>query len=683
MGVDVGGTFTDAVLSDGQRVHRAKALSTPGDLGRGVIAACEAVAGRWQEPLGDILPRVGRFGLGTTAVTNVLASRTGRRVGLLTTAGFESLVPMARGRWAWDDGWLVPPAQIVGRDSIIGVRERVDRSGAVVVPLVDADVISGCERLLAEGAEGIAVSFLWSFINPAHEERALQLLRMHFPGVPLESGAALLPVMREYDRTTFALLNAYVSGALGGIDALVHALQEKGLQVPLLLVHSGGGAMSAGEARRVPINLAESGPAAGVAAAAHVARTAGIDCAVTCDMGGTTLDISVVAGGQPMRRARGDLMGVWTALSSVDVDSVGAGGGSLAWVDALGALRVGPRSAGAVPGPACYGNGGIEPTVTDAMLVLGYLDSARFLGGSMALDPGAARAACARLGSRLDRDAMEVAWGIREVAIAEMSSAIRARLAERGLDAREHAIVSYGGCTGLFAAELAREIGARKVLIPELASVLSAFGAANADVRRERTRAVSAMLPCNPEVLHQLTEALRLEVEGDLERDGIEPARRSISFVAEVHLKRQKWELAIPFVGTGLDGAAQEKLVSDFRAEYVKRYGEGALMGGAPVELVALRAIGVGSTTKASLHRADSAGIVPGAAVRATRSRKIAVARNAPAQSVDVVDWESLAPDEVLRGPVLIDCSDTTLWLPKGATAGLDSWNNLVIEISG
>ena len=683
MGVDVGGTFTDAVLSDGQRVHRAKALSTPGDLGRGVIAACEAVAGRWQEPLGDILPRVVRFGLGTTAVTNVLASRTGRRVGLLTTAGFESLVPMARGRWAWDDGWLVPPAQIVGRDSIIGVRERVDRSGAVVVPLVDADVISGCERLLAEGAEVIAVSFLWSFINPAHEERALQLLRTHFPGVPLESGAALLPVMREYDRTTFALLNAYVSGALGGIDSLVHALQEKGLQVPLLLVHSGGGAMSAGEARRVPINLAESGPAAGVAAAAHVARAAGIDCAVTCDMGGTTLDISVVADGQPMRRARGDLMGVWTALSSVDVDSVGAGGGSLAWVDALGALRVGPRSAGAVPGPACYGNGGIEPTVTDAMLVLGYLDSDRFLGGSMALDPGAARAACARLGSRLDRDAMEVAWGIREVAIAEMSSAIRARLAERGLDAREHAIVSYGGCTGLFAAELAREIGARKVLIPELASVLSAFGAANADVRRERTRAVSAMLPCDPKVLHQLTEALRLEVEGDLERDGIEPARRSISFVAEVHLKRQKWELAIPFVGTGLDGAAQEKLVSDFRAEYVKRYGEGALMGGAPVELVALRAIGVGSTTKASLHRADSAGIVPNAAVRETRSRKIAVARNTPAQSVDVVDWESLAPDEVLRGPILIDCSDTTLWLPQGTTAGLDSWNNLVIEIFG
>ena len=269
------------------------------------------------------------------------------------------------------------------------------------------------------------------------------------------------------------------------------------------------------------------------------------------------------------------------------------------------------------------------------------------------------------------------------MAIAEMSSAIRARLAERGLDAREHAIVSYGGCTGLFAAELAREIGARKVLIPELASVLSAFGAANADVRRERTRAVSAMLPCDPKVLHQLTEALRLEVEGDLERDGIEPARRSISFVAEVHLKRQKWELAIPFVGTGLDGAAQEKLVSDFRAEYVKRYGEGALMGGAPVELVALRAIGVGSTTKASLHRADSAGIVPNAAVRETRSRKIAVARNAPAQSVDVVDWESLAPDEVLRGPILIDCSDTTLWLPQGTTAGLDSWNNLVIEIFG
>ncbi|MSP98219.1 MAG: hydantoinase/oxoprolinase family protein [Betaproteobacteria bacterium] len=683
IGVDVGGTFTDAVLSDGQRVRRAKALSTPADLGQGVLAACEAVARRWQSSLGDVLPRVSRFGLGTTAVTNVLAARSGRRVGLITTRGFEALVPMARGRWAWDDGWLVPPAQIIHRRDIAGVRERIDRAGAIIEPLHEADVMAAGGRLLEQGIEAIAISFLWSFINPAHEERALELLQARFPGVPLESGAVLLPVMREYDRTTFALLNAYTSGALRGIDALADTLAERGLQVPLLLVHSGGGAISPGEAKSVPISLAESGPAAGVAAAAFVAASADIDCAVTCDMGGTTLDISVVAGGQPMRRMRGDLMGVWTALSSVDVDSVGAGGGSLAWTDALGALRVGPRSAGAVPGPACYGLGGVEPTVTDALLVLGYLDPARFLGGDMPLDTGAARDACARLGTRLGRGASEIAWGIRVVAIAEMASAIRARLAERGLDARAHAILSYGGCTGLFAAELAREIGARRVLVPELASVLSAFGAANADVRRERTRAVGVELPADPQRLQRISSELRAEVERDLANDGIAPAGRAISFVAELHIKRQKWELAIPFADARLDAAAQEKLMADFRVEYVKRYGQGALMTVAPVELVALRAIGVGRTVKASLERADAGQVPAGTPAPVSGSRRILLSHSAPAQPVNVVAWDELLPGHALAGPALVDCSDTTLWLPASAAARLDSRYNLIIEMHG
>ena len=375
IGVDVGGTFTDAVLTDGVGVWRAKSPTTPDNIGVGVLKAIELASNRAGTELDRVLPVVRRFGLGTTAVTNVLASRAGRRVGLITTKGFEELVPMARGRKIHDeDGWLTTPAEIVSRHRIVGVTERVDRDGGVVTPLDVEDVVKAAAELIEDKqADTLAVSFLWSFRNPIHEEKAVAILKERYPDVAVVSGAALHPAVREYERTTFALLNAYVTGAFAGIEQLCTDLEQRGLVVPLLLVHSAGGSISVNEARRVPVGLAESGPAAGVAASAQVANAEGIPDVITCDMGGTSFDVSVISGGEPIRRTRGELMGVWTALSLVDVESIGAGGGSIGWADARGMLRVGPRSAGSVPGPACYGWGGVDPTVTDALLVLGYL----------------------------------------------------------------------------------------------------------------------------------------------------------------------------------------------------------------------------------------------------------------------------------------------------------------------
>ncbi len=288
----------------------------------------------------------------------------------------------------------------------------------MLTPLDAEEVERAARRLIDdEGVEAIAVSFLWSFLNPVHEDEAVAVIRAAFPEMTVVSGAELHPAAREYERTTFAVLNAYVSGALGGIEELETDLRDLGLTAPLLLVHSGGGSMTVSEARRRPLGLAVSGPAAGVAAAVTVAATSGTDNVITCDMGGTSFDVSIIADGEPARRTRGDLMGVWTALSLVDVESIGAGGGSLGWIDARGMLRVGPQSAGAVPGPACYGRGGTEATVTDALVVLGYIDPNRFLGGDFDLDAEAARAACARLGEPLGLDADETAWGIRELAL--------------------------------------------------------------------------------------------------------------------------------------------------------------------------------------------------------------------------------------------------------------------------
>jgi len=277
IGIDVGGTFTDAVLTGAGEVIRAKALTTHGDPGRGVIAACELVAERLGVALDDLLPNVKRFGLGTTVVTNQIASRAGRRIGLITTAGFENIVPFSKLHWGSENGWLVSPPQIISRDRIIGVAERIDRRGEVITPLDETAVLAAATTLVeSREVEALAVSFIWSVRNDSHEARAVRLIRERYPDLPVSSAVSLLPVVREYERTMFCLLNSYTSGALAGIDWLSEELARRGLSAPLLLIHSGGGATSVEEARQVPVSLAESGPAAGVGAAAMLAASCGV-----------------------------------------------------------------------------------------------------------------------------------------------------------------------------------------------------------------------------------------------------------------------------------------------------------------------------------------------------------------------------------------------------------------------
>jgi N-methylhydantoinase A len=683
-GVDVGGTFTDAVLSDGSRTWRAKAPTTPGRVGDGVMAAAELAAGRAGHALVELMPTVRRFGLGTTAVTNTLASRTGRRVGLVTTEGFEELIPLSRGTRVNDeDGWLTPSPEVVAREAIVGVAERIDRSGAVLTPLDPADAVAGARRLVDDhGVEAIAVSFLWSFVNPSHENQAVQAIGEAFPDLPLVSGAALHPVIREFERTTFALLNAYVSGAFEGIERLERDLGALGLEVPLLLVHSAGGSITVNEARRMPLGLAASGPAAGVAASVAVARAVGAADVITCDMGGTSFDVSVIERGTPARRTRGELMGVWTALSLVDVESIGAGGGSVGWVDARGMLRVGPGSAGAVPGPAAYARGGTAATVTDALVVLGYIDPERFLGGTMALDADAARAACARLGEPLGLDADETAWGMRELALAGMVKAVRSRLVDRGLDPREHSLISYGGSGSLFTPDIAAAIGARRVLVPELASVLSAFGAATTDIRRERLRSVLAPMPVDTRLVDKLMDELRTEIHDDLAEEGVAPPDRRIEFEAHLRFSRQVWEIQVPLPDGKVDAAVLEGLLEAFRGEYAKRYGKGSIVLGAPIELVSLCAIGHGRTVRASLAAGHHEPVAAGTAVDAVGARALRLARGpGGVREVSVHDGSSLRPGHLLSGPALVDGSDTTMWIPAGVSAQVDAHGTLVMEL--
>lgn len=681
IGVDVGGTFTDAVVIADGRSFRAKSPSTYPEIGRGVLAACKLAAEAAGHGLDEILPRVKKFGLGTTAVTNVIATRTGLRTGLVTTKGFEETLRLARGRTQEDGGWLKSVDALVEAKAIVGVDERIDRNG-VVLKALDPEQVVAAARYLADEAkvESIAVSFLWSFLNQSHEREAARLIRETLPGMLVTAGVELRPVIREYERTTLAVLNAYAKGAYRGVDDLANELREAGLQAPVLLCHSGGGAISIEQAREQPVWLSASGPAAGVAAAARIARDAGEEKVLTCDLGGTSFDVAHLADGAPARTQRGDLMGFWTALPRVDVESVGAGGGSLTWIDERGMLRVGPRSAGSNPGPVCYGRGGTQVALTDALVVLGYIDPAHFLGGTMALDKAAALAACQKLGEGLALDAIEAAWGVREIAVAEMVKAVRARLSNHALAASEHCLISYGGCGALFAAEVAKMAGLTRVLIPELASVLSAYGAATMDIRRERLSTLLLKLPGDAAAIDRTYAELREAVWQDLAADGVPEADREVRFEVDMRWFLQRWELTVPIPGEPLPGDGGAQVEALFREEYLRRFGAASVTTSGIVELVGIRAVGIGH-----MEGIDEADVAPKAAKSAraakpTGSRKVNLRRGETASSVEVYDDTSLHPGEHFSGPALVDASDTTIWVPSGMKAHVDAQRNLVIE---
>jgi N-methylhydantoinase A len=676
IGVDVGGTFTDVVAGNDQVLWRAKAPTDPLNFAEGVTEACDRIAAQIGISTADLLSRTTRFGCGTTTVTNVLVSRQGLTAGLITTEGFEDLQIIAKGRLGTSDGWLEPAWTPIPRNRVIGIPGRIDRAGQIIDPFDDAALYAAAERLIGDlGVRSVAISFLWSFRNPAHEQRAAELLRQKYAEIPIFVGSELHPVVGEYERTSVASLNAVCAGAVDGIAVLEAELRSQGLTAPFLVLQANGGATTVDNARTAPLSLYASGPAAGAVAAAEVLELAGLKDGICADMGGTTFDVAVIEDARPVRRQRANVAGIVTAQSAVDVESVGSGGGSIAWIDARGVLRVGPQSAGSLPGPACYGRGGYEPALTDAMLLLGYLDPANFLGGAMTLDVAVAEAACARLGERLGMDALEVAWGIREIAVVDMVRATRARMASGGLDPRQQALVTYGGSAALFAADVAAATSIPTVLVPEPASVLSAFGAASAGIRIERTAGVDVMLSTaangtTEATLHKLAEA----VDGDVASTGIREAGRSCQFEADLRFYRQTSEVSVLLEGDVFD---PEDLAERFQSAYAARYGRGAIAMGTPIELVAIRAMGLGATERASIPAvARDSATSPN-----VTTRRIRLGRN-DSDAISVVQRPSLQPGDEWDGPVLVEDVDTTLWVPPSYHIQMDEYRTIRMEVA-
>jgi N-methylhydantoinase A len=577
LGVDVGGTFTDAALLDGEVLHTAKVPSTPDDQSRGVIAAVEEVLGR-----ASAKPEAIRgFTHGMTVGTNALLEERGARAALVATGGFSDVLEIGRqNRPSLYHPCRPKPRPLVDPELRFEAAERIGASG-VVDELADEEVARLVDRVRESGVESVAVCLLFAFSEPEHEQRIASALRDALPDVHVSTSHEVLPAFREYERFSTTVIDAYLSPLLGRyLDSLAGACRERGLAEPEVM-RSSGGTADAAEAARAGAWSVLSGPAGGAVGAGLLARSAGHPDAIGVDMGGTSCDVCVVDDGEVRRTDSREIEGRPIQLPMVDVHTVGAGGGSIGWRDAGGALRVGPRSAGAEPGPACYGRGGTEATVTDANLLLGYLSSDSDLAGGVALDIEAARRAVASLGDQLGLGEIETAEGIVRVANQEMIRALRVVTVERGVDPRGYALLPFGGAGPMHAAALADELEITRLVCPRASGVLSALGLIAAGHRRDTARTV--LLSADKITAERVAEEVRALSEPLLA--GMEGAELEV--VYELRYRGQAFELPIP----GPAEPDPERLAEDFAREHEARYGyrdpEGRL------ELVTIRVAAV------------------------------------------------------------------------------------------
>jgi len=559
LGVDVGGTFTDAVVYDGRAVHTAKAPTTPDDQSRGVIVAIEAVLERAGASPGEVEV----FAHGMTVGTNALLEERGARTALVATEGFADLLEIGRQNRPSLYHLCAPtPAPLAPAELRFGAPERIGPDG-VIEPLCEEGIAEVVDRVREGGAEAVAICLLFSYLEPAHESAIAARIRKSLPGVHVSASHEVLPQFREYERCSTTVIDAYLSPLLGRyLGRLADTAAERGLPEPLVMQSSGGVAPAA-EAARAGAWSVLSGPAGGAVGAGLLARSSGDGNAVGLDMGGTSCDVCVVEDGRVRRTDSREIDGRVLQLPMVDVHTVGAGGGSVGWRDPGGALRVGPRSAGADPGPACYGRGGTEPTVTDANLLLGYLAEDSALAGRVELDVDAARRAIAALGGTLGLAEIETAEGIVRVANQEMIRALRVVTVERGVDPREFALMPFGGAGPMHAAALADELEIERILCPRASGVLSALGLIASDRRRDTARTV----------LLSGSELTAERIAGELEElraslgAGLEESEAEATF--ELRYRGQAFELPVP----GAMRPDPAELAERFAVAHEQRYG--------------------------------------------------------------------------------------------------------------
>jgi N-methylhydantoinase A len=692
LGVDTGGTFTDLVEIDGRgNLRFEKSFSTPAAPEQAILDTLGALAGSMGIELPRLLAETERFAHGTTVSTNALIQRRGARVGLIATRGFEDTLIIGRGpvgrvgglpqSKAMDFLHTEPPPPLVPKSFVRGVTERVIADGMVLVRLDEDDARTAIASLLAAGAESLAVCLLWSFRNPVHERRLREIAREVAPGLPVSLSCEIAPRMGEFERTVTTVVNAFIGPVteryIGGLQARLAAL---GLARPVQVMKSSGGVMLPDAVAHQAVSVVNSGPIGGLVAARHVGKLLGYDKIIAADMGGTSFDGGLIVDGVFEEESAPFLdQGLPVHVPAIKVVTIGAGGGSIAWTDGY-RLQVGPQSAGAQPGPACYGRGGSEPTVADALVVLGIIDPENFFGGRYALDAGKARAAIeARLAGPLGLDTLEAAAGIYEVVTAKMGDLIRKVTVESGHDPREFCLLSYGGAGGAHCAAFAAQLGITRVVVPYAAAVFSALGVVLSDVIYRHVRSAPVPLdgPATVTTVNEVLAELAARARADLRASGFDPAEAAMRYGVDMRYMGQMNEVPLPWPRGQIEAADVPALRAAFEALYQQRYGAGTTRREAPLELISFRAEAVKATEKPAFAPlfADKRG------KPAPRRQRSVYMRGVGWIEAAVYAFDDLVPGAPLAGPAIIDRESTTIWLPAGARATLDVYGNLAIDL--
>ena len=677
IGVDVGGTFTDVVLAhprDGLRV--SKAVTTPKDYAQGILAGVRDVLGQASAEADG----VERFILGTTVATNAVIEKKGAPTGILMTAGFEDTLEIGRQkRSVLYDLFIEPetPTFLAPRRQRAGIPERVDASGNVVTPLDEDAVRDAVTRLIERfGVQAIAVCYLFSFLYPAHERRTREIVHEIAPGLDVSISSDVDPVFREYERLCVTALDAYLRPVmrrhLGELNGVLH---EAGIDTELEVMQSRGGICSYRQIIDVPARTVLSGPAAGVRGACHVADRAGFNNVISLDMGGTSADIAVVNDGQVLTTTDGQVDKYPFRLPMIDCSAIGAGGGSIAWVDSVGSLHVGPHSAGADPGPACYGRGGTQPTVTDAGIVLGWLNPDYFAGGTVKLDAGAAHEAIERIAQPLGLSLPEAAWAIHAIVNSKMADEMRFWTVCRGFDPRDFAMVLLGGAGPVNGGMVARALSISSLIVPATPGVLSAFGLLVANI--EHDNSASFRHPAEGLSVERLRAVFaELDARGheNMARDRVPADQVRVTRSADLRYVGQSYELNVQLDGD-LDAGMVDRLVAGLHAKHRQVYGQAS--PGEPVEFVNLRTVHWYPLPKPQSGISHAGGGWEEA--RAGTRRAFFFPDHGDGVDVPVYDRARLAWGRKQSGPLIVDQRDTTTVVYPGFVCRVDGHGNLIV----
>jgi N-methylhydantoinase A len=689
IGTDIGGTFTDTiVMDDAGEVSIFKVPSTPDDNSKGVMASIELASDSMDLSVREFLGQVDTFYHGTTVGMNAVLTRSGSRVGFITTRGFRDTLPMMRAS-------RIPSQDILRMDMpsfrdetafvpiymIEEVSERIDADGVEIQPVDEDDLARAVKSLVDQGAEAIAVCLLWSIRNPAHEQQVKQYINDTYPELFVSISYEVMPVIREFERSVVTLVNSYVATVIRQyMGVLTERLEAHGFESPFLVMQSTGGALSVMEAIEKPCKLFLSGPAGGVTGSMYLGAALGHQNVLTVDMGGTSCDIGVIIEGRQLVVTRSKLAEYDAALPKLDISTIGAGGGSIAWLDHGELLRVGPKSAAAEPGPACYNRGGTEPTVTDANVILGYIDPEHFLDGRMEIRPDLAEQALRRLADKMGLGLVETAIGIIEVVNSNMCNAIRNMTVERGHDPRDFIMMSFGGAGPLHAGALIRDLGIPTAIVPYTATAHSAYGFVCSDISHHLVISRPIRHPCDPEPFNEIFAELEQQAQETLLREGV--AERDMAFKRSVDMRfcGQVFDISVEMPLKDLTADDIEITKTAFEDAYDRIYGKGTGWKDAGVEAVSFRLDATGNMPKPKLKEHDL--VSTSSEVACSGSGTCYFTETGGFVSAPVYDGNRLLPGMRVDGPGMIAMHSTSAIVGPGLLASVDAYRNIIIARS-